>query len=135
MFIWILTALCAVVVLATPVRLRRESTQGGIRIGRTVQRVHTVAGLIGVGAWAALVLWGPQVWLGDALMGVIGLAGLWIASVAGLLIMLRWLPTPGDTHRRSFTEFVAGPLPSIVGHPAVLAATIYFCWAYVTIKV
>lgn len=133
--IWILTAVCAVVVVATPFRLRREATHGGIRIGRGVQRIHTLAGVIAVLAWAALVHWGREVWLGDALMGVIGLAGFWITTFSGLMIMLRWLPTKGDTDRRSFADTLRGPVPSVIGHLAVLGATCYFCWAYVMIKV
>lgn len=135
MLIWILTAVCAVVIVATPVRLGRESKYQGIRIGRGVQRVHTLAGLVALAAWSALLYWGRDVWLGDALMGVIGLAGFWVAAFAGLLIMLRWLPTPGDDDRRSFRETLLGPLPSVVGHLAVFGATVYFCWAYVMIEV
>lgn len=135
MLIWILTGVVALVVVATPLRLRRESGRGGIRIGRTVSRVHTLAGLVAVGAWSALVHWGEDVVLGDALMGVIALAGFWVTSFSGLLIMLRWLPTPGDSDRLSWGARLAGPIPSVVGHLAVLATTVYFCWAYVSFTV
>lgn len=135
MLIWTLTAVVAVVVLATPLRLHRESGRSGIRIGRTVSRIHTVAGLVGVAAWAALVQWGEDVVLGDALMGVIALAGFWVTTFSGLLIMLRWLPTPGDHDRCSWRDRFTGPIPSVVGHLAVLAITVYFCWAYVSFTV
>lgn len=127
--VYILTALAAVVVVLTRVRLARQEGGGAGRfeVGRRLVDVHTVAGVL------ALVLWVVFLVAGSSLVGIIALALWWVVVVAGLLILVRWLPSSGkhatDARKDSWSE---GPGLSVLAHVGMLVGVCVFTWAYLT---
>ena len=95
--VYILTALAAVVIVLTRLRLGRDSGGAGIPPGRarTGQPAHRGrrprAGGLGRCSWSPTT----ESTLGGPLVGVIALVFWWIVVIAGLLILVRWLPSRG----------------------------------------
>ena len=77
--------------------------------GRWRQSLEDAASLVGI---AALVLW-------------------WIVALAGLLILLRWVPARGK-HAAAAVEdsWSEGPGLSILGHLGMVVGVIVFTYAY-----
>ena len=126
--VYILTALAAVVVLLTRLRLGRGGGGAGrLQMGQGLVNVHTVAGVIALGTWIAFLV------LGDDLLGIIALAFWWIVVVAGLGILVRWLPSHGkhasEGQEDSWSE---GPGLSVLAHVGMLVGVGVFTWAYLT---
>ncbi|GAA1142679.1 hypothetical protein [Nocardioides aquiterrae] len=126
--VYVLTALAAVVVVLTRLRLGRgDGGAGRLRMGRGLVNVHTVAGGL------ALVLWVVFLATGNEVVGITALACWWIVVVAGLLILVRWLPSRGkhasDGQEDSWSE---GPGLSILAHGGMLVGVLVFSWAYLT---
>jgi amino acid permease len=73
---------------------------------------------------------------GSEVVGIIALALWWITVVAGLLILVRWLPSSGK-HASSGTEdtWSEGPGLSILAHVGMLVGVCVFTYAYLTAKV
>ncbi|WP_395693038.1 hypothetical protein [Nocardioides sp.] len=129
--VYVLTGLAAVVVVLTRLRLGRgEGGAGRLQTGRRLVDVHTVAGVL------ALVLWVVFLVGGNDTVGIIALACWWVVVVAGLLILVRWLPTRGkhasEGKRDSWSE---GPALSILAHVGMLVGVVVFSWAYLTAAV
>ena len=94
--VYILTALAAVVVVLTRVRLARgEGGAGRVEVGRRLVDVHTTAGVLALVVWVLFLVADDSTLLGSALAGIIALALWWVVVVAGLLILVRWLPSGG----------------------------------------
>jgi len=126
--VYILTALAAVVVVLTRVRLARgEGGAGRVEVGRRLVDVHTTAGVL------ALVLWVLFLFVGNATVGIIALALWWVVVVAGLLILVRWLPSGGRhaTEGRQDT-WSEGPGLSVLAHVGMFVGVCVFTWAYLT---
>ncbi|WP_395656894.1 hypothetical protein [Nocardioides sp.] len=126
--VYVLTALAAVVVVLTRLRLGRgEGGAGRLQMGRTLLNVHTGAGVL------ALVLWVAFLVGGNDTLGIVALAFWWVVVVAGLLILVRWLPSRGkhasDGKEDSWSE---GPGLSILAHVGMLVGVLVFSWAYLT---
>ncbi len=100
---WFLTALGAVVVLLTRVRLGGGGVEGtgrasgAVGFSVTLVRIHTT-GVLTLIAWVVALVTGRRE------IALVGLAGWWLLSVVGLLLLARWLPSGGkhaeDGHRR-----------------------------------
>ena len=126
--VYILTALAAVVVVLTRVRLARgEGGAGRVEVGRRLVDVHTTAGVL------ALALWVLFLFVGNATVGIIALALWWVVVVAGLLILVRWLPSGGRhaTEGRQDT-WSEGPGLSVLAHVGMFVGVCVFTWAYLT---
>ena len=139
---FVLTALAAVVVVLTRVRMAsgEEEAAGRLDIPRGLVNVHTIFGVL------ALLLWGTFL-LADVrtVVGWVGLACWWITTVAGLLILLRWLPPGAGGLSRGGGgpgggRPAAGPPPdswgegpglSVLGHVGLLVGSII--WTYMLI--
>lgn len=126
---FVLTALAAVVIVLTRVRMTREEEEaaGRFDIPHQVVNVHTAAGVL------ALVLWCTFLFTGvSTAVGYVGLAFWWVTTVAGLLILLRWLPARGrhasDPAADSWGE---GPGLSVLGHVGLLVGSIV--WTYLMV--
>lgn len=131
--VYVLTALAALVLVLTRLRLGRdEGGAGRVYLGPSLLNVHT-----GVGT-GALVLW--LVFLGvggefsddtEAILGIVALALWWIVVVAGLLILVRWLPTRGRHASSGTTDtWSEGPGLSVLAHVGMLVGVSVFTWAY-----
>ena len=126
--VYVLTALAAVVVVLTRLRLGRgEGGAGRLQMGRSLLNAHTGAGVL------ALVLWVVFLVGGNETVGIVALAFWWIVVVAGLLILVRWLPSRGR-HASAGKEdsWSEGPGLSILAHVGMLVGVIVFSWAYLT---
>ena len=126
--VYVLTALAAVVIVLTRLRLGRES--GGaarLETGRGMLHVHTVAGVLALALWVAFLV------TDDESLGIAALACWWIVVVAGLLILVRWLPSHGkhasEGQEDSWSE---GPGLSVLAHVGMLVGVLVFSWAYLT---
>jgi small-conductance mechanosensitive channel len=129
--IWMLTALGAVVVLLTRMRLSAEDNQSGhAQVPMTIVNAHTVMGVIALAAWI-YYLTSP-----DYLIGLVALAALWIVVVIGILILLRWLPGSGR-HATEATDdsWAQGPALSILGHIGMFLGVAFFTWAVFADKI
>lgn len=137
LIVYVLTGLAAVVVVLTRLRLRRDGAAGRVSVGHALVDVHSVAGVLALGGWVAFLA-GDQ-WLSDesaAVVGIVALGLWWVVVLAGLLILLRWLPSRGK-HATGGTRdrWSGGPGLSVLAHVGMLAGVAVFTWAYVTAQV
>jgi hypothetical protein len=126
---WMLTALAAVMVLLTRIRLASSDHRpaGRMDFSRSVLNVHTVAGVI------ALVVWLPGLMLGLEPLVLAGLAVWWVVTVAGLLLLARWLPAHGRHAGAAVTdEWTQGPWLSMLAHLGMLGGALFFTWMVLT---
>ena len=125
--VYVLTALAAVVVVLTRLRLIKDTAAGRHQVGHGILNVHTFCGVL------ALVGWGVYLVGENDLVGVGALAFWWLTTFAGLLILLRWLPSRGRhaTGARDDT-WSEGPGLSVLGHVGMLAGVLVFTWYYVS---
>ena len=126
--VYVLTALAAVVVVLTRLRLGRgEGGAGRLQMGHGLVNLHTGAGVLALVLWIAFLVGGSDV------LGIAGLAAWWVVVAAGLLILVRWLPSRGkhasEGKEDSWSE---GPGLSILAHVGMLVGVIVFSWAYLT---
>ena len=65
--------------------------------------------------------------------GIIGLGLFWIVTIAGLLILVRWLPSHGkhasEGRQDTWSE---GPGLSVLAHVGMLVGVVLFTFAYLT---
>ena len=136
--VYVLTGLAALVVVLTRLRLGRgEGGAGRIHVPQTLLNVHTAAGVLALVGWLVFLLVGSS--LSDNTEGIIGIVALalwWVVVVAGLLILVRWLPSRGrhaaDGREDTWSQ---GPGLSVLAHVGMLAGVGVFTWAYVLSKV
>ena len=120
---WVLTVLAAVVVVLTRVRLSRDEGQpaGRLSIPKSVLDLHTYAGV------PSLVLWVVFLLTSVTLLGIIGLVLWWIAVIAGLLVLARWLPVKGRHSSGPATDtWGEGPGLSVLAHVGLLVGVVIF---------
>jgi len=137
LIVYVLTALAAVVVVLTRLRLSKPSGARRIDVGSQLLGVHTLAGVLALAAWLLYLL--GQDALGEnasSVVGIVALAFWWIVVGAGLLILVRWLPSHGK-HAAEATQdsWSEGPGLSILAHVGMLAGVVVFTWAYLVAAV
>ena len=126
---FVLTALAAVVVVLTRVRMasREEVAAGRIDIPRALVNLHSVFGVLALGLWGAFILRDV-----DDVYGYAGLACWWITTVVGLLILMRWIPAHGrHASGPAADSWGEGPGLSILGHVGLLVGSIV--WTYLMV--
>ncbi|MGY2873592.1 hypothetical protein ACVW00_000782 [Marmoricola sp. URHA0025 HA25] len=126
---FVLTALAAVVVVLTRVRMasREEEAAGRVDIPRGLVNVHTLFGVLALGFWGTYIL--AKV---DRLYGYVGLACWWVTTAAGLLILLRWMPARGrHASGPAADSWGEGPGLSILGHVGLLVGSVV--WTYLLV--
>lgn len=120
---YVLSALAGLVVVLTRVRLGAQDHEGAGRLSipRGLLNTHTVFGVLGVGVWVAALV------MEEKAMAYAGLALLWVAVVAGLLILLRWMPAHGRHSSGPVADsWGEGPGLSILAHVGMFAGTVLF---------
>jgi hypothetical protein len=130
--VYILTALAAVVVVLTRLRLRKEGGGAGrVSVGRGLLNVHTVAGVLALVTWVVYLLADEDTPLGGELVGIVAIALWWVVTLAGLLILVRWLPSKGR-HATSAVEdtWSEGPGLSVLAHVGMFVGVVVFTFAY-----
>lgn len=137
LIIYILTALALVVVVLTRVRLRGdEPVAGRAQTSSSLLNVHTGAGLAAVATWTAFLITGAGEADGNAEVGVVGLAFFWLTTVAGLMLLFRWMPARGKRSTETVADgWSAGPGLSVLAHVGMLIGVCVFTWAYTFTKV
>lgn len=125
--VYVLTALAAVVVVLTRLRLTKEAAAGRHQVGLGILNVHTACGVLALVGWVVYLLGEND------LVGVVALAFWWLATFAGLLILLRWLPSRGR-HSTGVREdsWSEGPGLSVLAHVGLLVGVLVFTWFYVS---
>jgi hypothetical protein len=129
----VLTALAAVVVVLTRIRMAADRAAAGrLDVPHRLVNLHTLFGV------PALVLWGGFL-LVDSWPTVVGYVGLlcwWVTTVVGLLLLVRWVPAHGrhaaDPAADSWGE---GPGLSVLGHVGLLVGSLVWTWFLVSGKV
>lgn len=136
--IYILTGLAAVVIVLTRLRLGRSSAGAGRHdLGHGLVNLHTIAGGLALLLWVTFLFVPEEDSPVDVdILGIAALACWWLVVIAGLLILVRWLPSRGkhasDGNGDSWSE---GPGLSILGHVGMLVGVAVFTWAYLTAAV
>jgi len=137
LIVYVLTALAALVIVLTRVRLAGESEGAGqFSISRVVVHTHFIAGLIALAAWVTFLIAPEDTTPGGSLFGIVALGFWWITAICGLLILLRWLPSHGrhavDKQGDTWSE---GPGLSLLAHIGLTVGVMLFTLAYLTSKV
>lgn len=124
-FAWMLTALAGVVVLLTRIRLATPDHRpaGRFDFAKSVLTTHTVSGVV------ALLLWVPALVLSSAPLGLLGVLAWWVVTLAGLLLLARWLPSRGRHAGEAVAdEWTEGPWLSMLAHLGMLLGAVFFTW-------
>jgi len=137
LIVYLLTALALVVVVLTRIRLRGDDPVAGrLQTSSALLNVHTIAGLAAVATWTAFLVTGRGEGLGDSQIGILALGLFWLTTVAGIMILFRWMPARG---RHSSTgvgdSWSTGPGLSILAHVGMLVGVCLFTWAYMFSKI
>ncbi|MEO6604917.1 MAG: hypothetical protein ABIN55_04835 [Aeromicrobium sp.] len=129
--LWMLTALAAVVILLTRMRLSANARQtGNAQIPGTILNAHTVLGV------TALVVWIYYLTSPSDNVGLISVALWWMEVIVGILILLRWLPGTGRHSAPSIDDsWATGPSLSILGHVGMLLGVAFFTYCVFAGKV
>jgi hypothetical protein len=130
--VYVLTALAAVVVVLTRLRLgREEAVAGRFDVGSALLNLHTGAGVLALVSWVVFLVADEGSALGGSAAGIIALAFWWLVVVAGLLILVRWMPSHGK-HASAVNEdtWSEGPGLSILAHVGMLVGVCVFTFAY-----
>jgi hypothetical protein len=125
--VYVLTALAAVVVVLTRMRLTKDAAAGRHHVGLGILNVHTFCGVLALVGWIVFLVGEND------LVGIFALAFWWFTAFAGLLILLRWLPSRGrhatGARDDSWSE---GPGLSVLAHVGMLVGVLVFTWFYVS---
>jgi hypothetical protein len=132
--VYVLTALAALVIVLTRLRLGRdEGGAGRVHVPSGLLNLHTVSGVLALATWLVFLLAGGSFSEDtEGIVGIVALALWWVVAVAGLLILVRWLPSRGrhaaDGREDTWSE---GPGLSLLAHVGMLVGVCVFTWAYV----
>ena len=130
--VYVLTALAFVVVALTRLRLGHGGA-GRLNMGMSLVNVHTVAGGLALITWVVFLVAPEDSPVGTSTFGIISLAFWWITVIAGLLILVRWLPSQGKhASEGSADSWSEGPGLSILAHVGMFVGVCVFTWAYLT---
>jgi hypothetical protein len=129
--LWMLTALAAVVILLTRMRLSANARQSGhAQISGSILNAHTLLGV------SALVVWVYYLTSPSDGLGLVALALWWLEVVVGILILLRWIPGGGKHAAPSVDDsWATGPSLSILGHVGMLLGVAFFTYCVLSGKV
>jgi hypothetical protein len=119
----VLTALAAVVVVLTRVRLTKGGSEAAGRLSMPtgLLNTHTVAGVL------ALILWIAFLVTKATVIGWVGVLAWWVTVVAGLLVLARWMPAKGRHSSGPVSDtWGEGPGLSVLAHLGLLAGVIVF---------
>lgn len=132
--VYILTALAAVVIVLTRLRLAREEGGAGrFQIAGGILLAHTVAGGLALLTWLVYLVAPEDSTLGGEVVGILAIGLWWVVALLGMLILLRWLPSRGR-HATEATEdtWSEGPGLSILAHVGMVVGVLVFTFGYLT---
>lgn len=125
--VWLLSALGVVVVALTRVRLGSADSAGHKKVSPVTLNVHTGAGVLAASTWFSFLVSEVEG------LGAAALVFWWVTALAGLVLLMRWLPSHGK-HVDSGDEddWAEGPGLSLLAHLGMLAGVLVFTWAFAT---
>ncbi len=127
--VYVLTFLSAVVVVLTRIRLSQARAAGQHQVGMGTVNVHSAFGVVALVLWVVFLVTGHD----SSLLGVVALFFYWLTALAGLMILLRWLPSRGRHASDSADDrWSEGPGLSILAHIGMLVGVVVFTWFYAT---
>ncbi len=137
LIVYLLTALAAVVVVLTRLRLAPDRAPAGrVQVAHQLLNAHTGFGVLALVTWLVFLVAGEDTALGSSTVGIIAVACWWIVALVGLLLLLRWMPSGGKhasgANRDSWSD---GPGLSVLAHVGMLVGVTVFTWAYLTAAV
>lgn len=132
--VYVLTPLAAVVVVLTRLRLSGDgSAAGRLQISHRLLLLHTGAGALALVLWVLFLAFPADSLLGGSAAGIVAIGLWWVTTVAGLLILARWLPARGKHAQPAATDsWSNGPWLSVLAHVGLLVGTLVFTYAYLT---
>ncbi len=134
--IYVLTALSAVVIVLTRLRMRHGRGAGRFHVGNRLLDLHTFTGVLALVVWTVFLIAPEDSPAGNATVGIVGLGLYWVVTITGLLILVRWLPSHGkhasDAVQDSWSD---GPGLSVLAHVGMLVGVVVFTFAYLTAAV
>ena len=134
--VWILTALAAVAIVLTRLRLGSGDAAGRLSISRRLPVLHFGAGTVALVLWVPVLVAPDDSFLGGDLMGILAIAFWWITSLCGLLILMRWLPARGrHVPQATGDSWSDGPGLSLLAHLGMVVGVLVFTYAYLTAAV
>lgn len=134
--VWILTALAAVAIVLTRLRLSGDGAAGRFSISRRVPAAHFVAGIIALVLWLGVLVAPEDSFVGGPLVGILAIGFWWITAICGLLILARWLPAKGrHVPEASGDGWSDGPGLSLLAHLGMTVGVLVFTYAYLTAAV
>ncbi|NPC95857.1 hypothetical protein [Nocardioides sp. zg-DK7169] len=131
--VYVLTALAAVVVVLTRLRLGRSRSAGKLQVGRRLLDVHTGAGVLALVVWTVFLVADDDTAFGGSVAGIIAIGLWWVVALAGLSILLRWVPARGRHAAAGAGDgWSQGPWLSLLAHLGMVVGVGVFTWAYLT---
>lgn len=129
--LWMLTALAAVVILLTRMRLSASRRQSGhAQVPGTILNMHAVIGV------TALTIWIYYLTSPSDTLGIVSVALWWLEVIVGILILLRWLPGSGRHAAPSAEDgWAQGPSLSILGHVGMLLGVAFITYCVLAGKI
>lgn len=132
--VYVLTALAAVVIVLTRLRLARDQGAAGqFQVAPGLLLLHTLVGLLALVVWVLYLVSPADSFLGGDVPGILAIGLWWVVALVGLLILTRWLPSKGR-HATEATEdtWSAGPGLSVLAHVGMVVGVLVFTFAYLT---
>lgn len=134
--VWILTALAAVAIVLTRLRLGRDDAAGQFVISRRLPLAHFVVGMLALVLWVGVLVAPEDTFLGGPFVGILAIACWWATAICGLLILARWLPSHGrHVPAASGDSWSDGPGLSLLAHLGMVVGVLVFTYAYLTAAV
>lgn len=128
--VWVLTALAALVVVLTRLRLSGDES-GRFAVSDRLLAAHTLTGVAALVMWVTFLIAPDDTFVGGSLFGVLALAMWWAVVVCGLLLLMRWLPSGGRHVPQDVGDaWGKGPGLSMLAHLGMAAGVLVFTWAY-----
>ncbi len=134
--VYVLTALAALVVVLTRLRLGGNRSAGRLQISHRLLLAHTATGATAWVFWVVFLLFPDDSVLGSSTLGILALGLWWLAAIVGLLILVRWMPARGKHASEAASDsWSKGPWLSVLAHVGLLVGVLVFTFAYVTATV
>lgn len=134
--IYLLTALAAVAIVLTRLRLNGEGAAGRFSISRRLPLAHFGAGVVALVLWVGVLVAPEDSLLGGPLFGILAIAFWWVTAICGLLILARWLPAKGrHVPEAAGDSWSDGPGLSLLAHLGMVVGVLVFTYAYLTAAV
>ncbi|MGN0064644.1 MAG: hypothetical protein ACI379_10415 [Nocardioides sp.] len=133
--VWVLTALAAVVIVVTRLRLGGRNQSEGPAASRSLVRAHLGVGVVTWLLWVVFLLAPEDTLLGSPELGIVAIGGWWLLAGIGLSLLARWRRPRGRHTGGHDGAPLAGLLLSVLGHVGMLLGVLQFTYVYLVAAV